>query len=314
LVPRFIGKNFRARKFLAEPHATLNGATVSRSQSSALVLKPSLRGFTHTLLLGGLIAMAAMTMQNARLNSQLRIEQIQRPVLMPMAQEPVAKLPSVFDEEAKLSPAQLLARWDDEISQASRRFGVPKSWIRAVMRQESGGRTMMAEGQPIVSRAGAIGLMQVMPDTYSEMAAEHGLGADPFNARDNIMAGTAYLRWLHKKYGNPRMFAAYNAGPGRVEKGGKLPAETRAYVGSITKALGLRADKGPSRLDLVTLTRPNGAVLKIEASKVTAIRAVLPGEYADGVKSVVTIGSRHQAVQEDVIVATAAIRATGGTI
>jgi hypothetical protein len=101
-----------------------------------------------------------------------------------------------------------------------------------------------------------------------------------------------------------------------VEKGGKLPAETRAYVGNITQALGLRsgADKGPGRLDLVTLTRPNGASLKIDASKVTAIRAALPGEYADSVKSVVTIGSRHQAVQEDVIVATAAIRAIGGTI
>ncbi len=66
------------------------------------------------------------------------------------------------------------------------------------MRQESGGRTMMARGVLIVSRAGAIGLMQVMPDTYSEMAAEHRLGPDPFNPRDNIMAGAAYLRWLHK--------------------------------------------------------------------------------------------------------------------
>ncbi len=135
--------------------------------------------------------------------------------------------------------------------------------------------------------------MQVMPDTYSEMAAEHSLGTDPFNARDNIMAGTAYLRWLHKKYGNPKMFAAYNAGPGRVEKGGKLPAETRAYVSGIAKTLGCAMVWAmvPARLDLVSLTRPNGAALKIDASKVTAIRAALPGEYADSVKSVVTIGT-----------------------
>jgi hypothetical protein len=279
-------------------------------------MKPSARGFAHTLLLGSLFAVAAMTMQSGKLNTYLRTDPVDRPVLVPLVHEPVVKTPSVFDQESELSPAQLLARWDDEISEASRRFRVPKSWIRAVMRQESGGRTMIAQGQPIVSRAGAIGLMQVMPGTYSEMAAEHDLGPDPFNARDNIMAGAAYLRWLHKKYGYPKMFAAYNAGPGRVEKGGKLPAETRAYVGGIAKTLGVKSgtDKGPGRLDLVTLTRPNGATLKIEARKVTAIRAALPGEYADSVKSVVTIGSRHQAVQEDVIVATAAIRAIGGTI
>lgn len=279
-------------------------------------MMPSPRGFTHTLLLGGLFAMAAMTMQSAKLNSYLRTDDIHRPVFMPMAHEPVVQIPSVFDEEAKLSHTQLLARWDGEISEASRRFRVPKTWIRAVMRQESGGRTMMAQGVPIVSRAGAIGLMQVMPDTYSEMAAEHRLGPDPFNPRDNIMAGAAYLRWLHKKYGNPKMFAAYNAGPGRVEKGGKLPAETRAYVGNIAKTLGLRTGlgAGPNRLDLVTFTRPNGSVLKIDASKVTAIRAAHPGEYADSVKSVVTIGRRQQAVQEDLVLATAAIRAIGGTI
>lgn len=279
-------------------------------------MKPSPRGFAHTLLFGSLFAMAAMTMQSGMLNSYLRTDAVHRPVLMPLIHEPLVQTPSVFDQEAKLSSAELLARWDGEIGEASKRFRVPKSWIRAVMRQESGGRTMLGEGQPIISRAGAIGLMQVMPDTYSEMAAEHSLGADPFNPRDNILAGTAYLRWLHKRYGYPKMFAAYNAGPGRVEKGGKLPAETRAYVGGIAKTLGLRnpLSNGPSRLDLVTLTRPNGAVLKVDASKVTAIRAALPGEYADGVKSVVTIGRRHQAVQEDVVLATAAIRAIGGTI
>lgn len=283
-------------------------------------MKPSPRGFAHTLLLGSLFAVAAMTMQTAKLKNYLRTDHVHRSILMPLSHEPVMDVPSVFDEEAKLSSTQLLARWDAEISEASRRFRVPKPWIRAVMRQESGGRTMMAEGQPIMSRAGAIGLMQVMPDTYSEMAAEHRLGPDPFNPRDNIMAGAAYLRWLHRKYGNPKMFAAYNAGPGRVEKGGKLPAETRAYVGNIAKTLGLRtvsgsgSGAGPNRLDLVTLTRPNGAALKLDATKVTAIRAVRPGEYADSAKSVVIIGRRQQAVQEDLVLATAAIRAIGGTI
>jgi hypothetical protein len=283
---------------------------MSHSESFALVMKPSPRGFAHTLLLGGLLAVAAMTMQNAKFGAHMHADYAQRSILMRLMHEPVA--PSVYDQESKLTSAQLLARWDAQISEASQRFRVPKPWIRAVMRQESGGRTMLGENRPIVSSAGAIGLMQVMPGTYGEMAEQHRLGANPFDARDNIMAGTAYLRWLHKRYGYPRMFAAYNAGPGRVEKGGRLPAETRAYVGGITKVLGPR--NGPHSLDLVKLTRPNGGVIKIDASKVTAVRAALPGEYASSVKAVVTVGRRPQGVLEDVVLATAAIRAIGGSI
>src|SRR5258708_40263323 len=100
-----------------------------------------------------------------------------------------------------MSRAHLIGRWHAMITRAASRFDVPKAWIREVMRQESGGRTMLGEGLPIVSRAGAVGLMQVLPQTYREMAAEHRLGANPFDARDNIMAGAAYLRWLHHKYG-----------------------------------------------------------------------------------------------------------------
>ena len=179
------------------------------------------------------------------------------------------------------------------------------------MRQESGGRTMLGENQPIVSRAGAVGLMQVLPATYDQMAEQHKLGDDPFDARDNIMAGAAYLRWLHERYGFPKMFAAYNAGPGRVEHGGRLPAETRAYVGGITKTL--KSTK--SSLDLVKLTRPDGATMKIDAGLVTAVRAPLPGEYNASVQAVLTINHhKQQAVRENVTVARAAIRATGGFV
>jgi soluble lytic murein transglycosylase-like protein len=101
------------------------------------------------------------------------------------------------------------------------------------MRIESGGRTILF-GRPITSGAGAMGLMQLMGDTYNEMRARNSLGADPYNARDNIMAGAAYLHELYTKYGYPRLFAAYNAGPGRLEEhlhsGHALPAETRTYV------------------------------------------------------------------------------------
>ena len=229
--------------------------------------------------------------------------------------------PSVFDREAALTPRQLLDRWDDHVTEASQRFKVPKPWIRAVMARESGGRTMLGEGQPIVSRAGAIGLMQVMPDTYAEMRAEHGLGGNPFDARDNILAGTAYLRWLHKRYGYPQMFAAYNAGPGRVDSqrvhGGRLPAETRAYVGGITRVLDPHGSRHSLHLadaggDTIRVTRPDGGTVTIDVGQVTGIRAALPGEFAPGVQTVLTLGKKSQGIRESVTVATAAIQAGGG--
>jgi soluble lytic murein transglycosylase-like protein len=131
-----------------------------------------------------------------------------------------------------------LDRWQDFLAEASRRFGVPEVWIRAVMQAESGGRTIL-EGRPITSRAGAMGLMQVMPDTYEEMRRAHGLGSDPYYPRDNILAGTAYLRAMHDRYGYPGLFAAYHAGPGRYDEylshGRSLPAETRTYLATVAQ-------------------------------------------------------------------------------
>jgi soluble lytic murein transglycosylase-like protein len=276
------------------------------------IVKPSPRGFARTLTLGVMLMAAAMAMQSINNANRVRDAGFSHRMLLRMidASGATPKTPSAYDQEHRMSQQQLLNRWDTFVTEASQRFHVPKAWIRAVMRQESGGRTMLGEHKPIVSRAGAVGLMQVMPDTYDQMAQAHKLGDDPFNARDNIMAGAAYLRWLHKRYGYPRMFAAYNAGPGRVEKGGKLPAETRAYVGGITRTLrGARINN-----DLVNLTRPDGKTVQIDAGKVTAVRKPLPGEYGESVKAVVAIGRKSQAVRENVKMATAAIRATGGVI
>lgn len=122
------------------------------------------------------------------------------------------------------------------IAEASRRFGIPAAWIRAVMRAESAGNPRA------VSRAGAIGLMQVMPATWADLRVRHRLGADPYDPRDNIFAGTAYLRELHDRYGSVvAMLAAYNAGPGRYEAsltGRPLPTETRAYIAAIVPIIG----------------------------------------------------------------------------
>lgn len=287
---------------------------MSESMSVA-VARPSSRGFTRILFFGGLCIFTALAMNNTHIAvSEHGDEAVARRPILSQLIESMQVQPTVYDKESAMTPSQLLGRWDGLITEASERFHVPKAWIRAVMRQESGGRTMLGENQPIISRAGAIGLMQVLPETYDEMAMEHKLGANPFNARDNIMAGTAYLRWLHHKYGYPAMFAAYNAGPGvledHLEHGARLPAETRAYVGNITKAL--HADK--SGLELIRFTRPDGARVKIEAGQVIAVRAPLPGEYGDSVKAVLTLNHhRQQAIVETVASARAAIRAAGNS-
>nr|WP_245265128.1 lytic transglycosylase domain-containing protein [Mesorhizobium opportunistum] len=116
------------------------------------------------------------------------------------------------------------------IAEASRRFRVPERWIRAVMHRES------ARDPRAVSRKGALGLMQIMPATFAELRLRHQLGRDPYDPRNNILAGAAYLRELYDRYGSPGFLAAYNAGPGRYEaslKGRPLPAETRAYVATL---------------------------------------------------------------------------------
>lgn len=123
------------------------------------------------------------------------------------------------------------------IEEASQRFGIPAAWIIAVMQVESAGN------MHAISSAGAMGLMQVMPSTWAELRIRHALGRDPFEPRDNILAGTAYLREMWDRYGNvAAMLAAYNAGPGRYDEylatGRVLPAETRAYVAALVPSLG----------------------------------------------------------------------------
>jgi len=138
--------------------------------------------------------------------------------------------------------------WGPPIREASARFGVPEAWIRAIMRQESGGRLYDGSGYPITSPAGAMGLMQVMPRTWDILRARHGLGDDPYEPRDNILAGTAYIRAMTDRFGAPGFVAAYNAGPDRVAgylSGAMiLPDETIGYLANVVPQLGVAAD-GP---------------------------------------------------------------------
>lgn len=129
--------------------------------------------------------------------------------------------------------AQGAHRWDPYVREASRRFAIPEAWIRRVIGVESGGLTRVA-GRPVRSSAGAMGLMQLMPRTWAEIRDELGLGPDPDDPRDNILAGTFYLRSLYDRFGYPGLFAAYHSGPGRYSKflAGRapLPSQTVAYL------------------------------------------------------------------------------------
>lgn len=154
--------------------------------------------------------------------------------------------------------AQSVAQFDQEttarlqalqpfIDEASSRLGVPDVWIRAVIAAESGGRTTV-NGRPIRSPAGAIGPMQVMPQTYEELRLRYGLGPDPADPEQNILAGTAYLKELYERFGRAGMFAAYNAGPERYQAylDGRLPLpeETRVYLvvlGTVLPDIGAEA-------------------------------------------------------------------------
>ena len=131
--------------------------------------------------------------------------------------------------------------WRPYIRAAARHFEVPQRWIRLVMARESGGHEYR-NGRPIRSAAGAMGLMQLMPETYADMRAQNGLGGDPYEPHDNIFAGTAYIRLLYGRYGAPGFLAAYNAGPQRLDdylrSGRRLPNETVNYVAALGPELG----------------------------------------------------------------------------
>lgn len=120
------------------------------------------------------------------------------------------------------------ARWATEINAAATKYGIPPQVIQAVMAQESGGNASAR------SPVGAIGLMQLMPGTAA------GLRVDPNDPAQNIEGGAKYLRQQFDKFGSwPKALAAYNAGPGAVERYGGIPPyrETQGYVDRITKRL-----------------------------------------------------------------------------
>lgn len=151
------------------------------------------------------------------------------------------KLMDTIDEEPPTTPSLALTsagvdwvrvwpavvQWRSEIESASKRCNVDPALVAAVMRQES-------IGDPSVcSKAGACGLMQLMPATAKEVRV-----ADRFDPAQNVRGGACYLRQMLDRYGGDVRvaLAAYNAGPGNVDKYGGVPpfAETQKYVRRVT--------------------------------------------------------------------------------
>ncbi len=148
--------------------------------------------------------------------------------------------------------------WGPYIREASQRYDVPGRWIREVMGVESGGDEYQ-HGTLTTSPVGAMGLMQIMPETYDYLKSRYGLADDAYDPRNNIMAGTAYIREMYDLYGVPGFLAAYNAGPKRLDEylanQAGLPAETRRYVAMIGPRIEGTYPQSRSSSDLYAMNR-----------------------------------------------------------
>jgi soluble lytic murein transglycosylase len=138
---------------------------------------------------------------------------------------------SIYMREGTLQPADdLSSRYDIYISEAARKHRVSFSLIKAVIKVESNFDPYA------VSRSGACGLMQIMPETANDLGI-----INSFDPRENILGGVRYLKELLARFqGNlPLALAAYNAGPSKVQSLKRMPPieETRSFVRMVMKYL-----------------------------------------------------------------------------
>lgn len=140
---------------------------------------------------------------------------------------PKASRSAVSADQSASSSEERAKLYDPYIAEAAKIYDLPEAFIRAVIKIESNFNPRA------VSRAGAMGLMQLMPATAEHMRVE-----DPFDPRQNIMGGARYLRRLADRYDGDinLVLSGYHAGPGNVEKAGGIPFEkTQQYVRNVYK-------------------------------------------------------------------------------
>jgi len=151
------------------------------------------------------------------------VESFPDPVLLRPSSKPEAQA------STELTPAEMHTM----LAKAGTQHHIDADLLASVVKAESGGRVMA------VSRTGAQGLMQLMPDTANEMGV-----SDAFRPEQNIAGGTAYLDQLLVRYHDNAALAlaAYNAGPGAVDKYHGVPPyrETRAYVARVIREFNRR--------------------------------------------------------------------------
>ena len=132
----------------------------------------------------------------------------------------------VPDKKKVEKPLVVNADYSSYVQKSARKYEIEPELIHAVIRTESNGNNRA------VSKKGAMGLMQLMPSTASDMNV-----GNPFNPEENIEGGTRYLRYLIEKFnGNLTLaVAAYNSGPKTVERYGNVPpiSETKQYVSRV---------------------------------------------------------------------------------
>lgn len=166
--------------------------------------------------------------------------------------QPAEKGSSSSSGETKPS---LYSKYIDKIRELANRYGVSQTLVSAVARAES------SFNPYAVSRKGAVGIMQLMPDTARLYGVENR-----FNAHENLEAGVRHLKYLNKRYnGNlPLILAAYNAGEEAVRKHKGVPPfrETRQYIQRVMKLMGLRySGAGMTRSPLYKVITSQGRIL-----------------------------------------------------
>jgi len=142
----------------------------------------------------------------------------------------------IRERPAKSSNSYSTNKYDHYITEASKKHGVSFLLLKAIINVES-------DFNPkAVSKAGALGLMQIMPENIRRFSIR-----DPFNPGENIMGGTYYLKKLLERYNGklPLALAAYNAGPTMVDRYNGIPPieETQNYVKKVMKSYNILINK-----------------------------------------------------------------------